>query len=60
MANTILEIGKGTKLTYLGEKSDRKVPLTLLGIKYADYFYKVRAENGQEGWIHGAGLKNHK
>lgn len=53
----LLQVKKGTKLTFLGDISDFTDKIKLRGIQYDDPWVKVKAPTGEEGWIYGAAIK---
>ena len=51
------QVEKGTALKYLGKKSETTSPIQIKDEQKEDYWYQVISTKGEEGWIHGAGIK---
>jgi tellurite resistance protein/SH3-like domain-containing protein len=49
----IREVSVGTKFTYLNEQTNLLEIAKIQGQELPGYWYRVRAQDGTEGWIHG-------
>ena len=49
----IREVPIGTKFMYLNEQTNMLEIAKIQGQELPGYWYRVRAQDGTEGWIHG-------
>jgi SH3-like domain-containing protein len=49
----IREVPVGSKFTYLNEKTNILEAAKIQGQELPGYWYRVRSQDGREGWIHG-------
>ncbi|MEM9822743.1 MAG: redoxin family protein, partial [Bacteroidota bacterium] len=56
----LTELNKGTRLKYLGERSNFKSKVLIKEALHEEYWYKIRTPNGIEGWVIGVGLQFEK
>jgi uncharacterized protein YgiM (DUF1202 family) len=49
----IREVSTGTTFTYLNEQTNMLESAKIAGQELPGYWYRVRAADGREGWIHG-------
>ena len=49
----IREVSTGTTFTYLNEQTNMLETAKIAGQELPGYWYRVRAADGREGWIHG-------
>jgi uncharacterized protein YgiM (DUF1202 family) len=49
----IREVSTGTTFTYLNEQTNMLETAKIAGQELPGYWYRVRAQDGREGWVHG-------
>jgi len=49
----IREVSMGTTFTYLNEQTNMLETAKIAGQELPGYWYRVRAQDGREGWVHG-------
>lgn len=59
-SKVLYAIKENEELLYLNEKTDFKETIAMRGKNYRTEWFKVRVENGLEGWAFGGGLKAKK
>ncbi|MCH2045778.1 MAG: SH3 domain-containing protein [Saprospiraceae bacterium] len=54
----ILEkLKEGEGISYLDDKSSKSLTVKLRGKSYTDYWWKIKTQSGQIGWVFGAALQ---
>lgn len=56
-SEVIALLNEGTKLKFNGVVSKKKIRVRLRGNIYTDFFYKVKTNQGKEGWVHGGAIR---
>ena len=51
------QLTSGSRIQYLGERSEFQSTYTMRGQSFTDYWYKVRSNSGTVGWVFGGGVK---
>jgi uncharacterized protein YgiM (DUF1202 family) len=49
----IREVSMGTTFTFLNEQTNMLETAKIAGQELSGYWYRVRAQDGREGWVHG-------